>query len=295
MRVIVLVGLGFLCPLVAARAVEDAATTPVSYNGTAPTATEISNWATGWTQPAVQPTGFTSTTGWNYCGSAGGNSAVYLGNGWVLTAAHVGAGDLTLGGVIYPMVPNSARTVGNADLLLFQVSPVPSLPALPIRSSDPKPGTCQVAMLGWGHANGDRSATWGYNTVTLANEVIPLTNNGVSYSTTDFLTQTQGSSSNIYQVVEGDSGGADFIFNSTSKVWELAGVNEAMVSNNGVAPFYSAMVQLDIYQAQIAAITAPVTDTPAMPPWAIGLLAGTLAWVAAPMVGGRMSESAVKS
>ncbi len=138
-------------------------------------------------------------------------------------------------------------------------------------------------MLGWGHVNGDRVPTWGYNTVNFINEPVNLSNNGVNYSTADFLTETQGGTSNIYQVVEGDSGGGDFIYNPTSKMWELAGINEAQVSNNGNAPFYSAMVQIDLYQSQILAITAPVADTPALPPWAIGLLAGTLVWVATPI------------
>ena len=281
MRVFVLVGLLFAPG--AAHAVENVATTPVSYNGTAPTATDIANWSTGWTQPSVQPTGFTSTTGWNYCGSVNGNSAVYLGNGWVLTAAHNSTGNFWLGGVTYPQVPNSAKTFGAADLILFQVAPAPALPALPIRATDPKAGTCQVAMLGWGHANGDRSVTWGYNTVTNVKQPITLQNNGTTYTTTDFLTLTQTSYGNNYQVVEGDSGGAGFIFNPTTRVWELAGMNEAVVSNNGAGPFYSAMVQLNTYQAQIAAATATVADTPALPPWAVGLLAGTLIWVAAPM------------
>jgi hypothetical protein len=287
-RVLVLIGL--LASLSTARAIEDVATTPVSYNGTAPTGTNITNWATGWTQPAVQPTGYTSTTGWNYVGSVNGNSAVYLGNGWVLTAAHVGVSDLSLNGVIYPMVPNSTKTFGSADLILFQVSPAPALPSIPIRATAPKPTVCQTAMIGWGHANGDRSPTWGYNTVTYVTTTIQLANNGVNYSTTDFLTLTQGSSGNNYQVVEGDSGGAAFIFNSTTQMWELAGVNEAMVSNNGVAPFYSALVQLSAYQPQIAAAMTPVTDTPALPPWAMGLLAGTLAWVASPMCTVRRSS-----
>ncbi len=122
---IVLVGLGFLLPLRAAWAIEDVATNPVSYNETPPTATNIPLWTSGWTQPTVQPDGFTSTTGWNYVGSVNGNSAVYLGNGWVLTAAHVGANNLTLNGTIYPMVANTAKTIGSVDLLVFRVAPWP--------------------------------------------------------------------------------------------------------------------------------------------------------------------------
>jgi hypothetical protein len=49
------------------------------------------------------------------------------------------------------------------------------------------------------------------------------------------------------------------------------------------------MVQMDVYQAQIATIMTPVADSPTLPPWALGLLAGTLAWVAAPMGAWRRS------
>jgi len=55
-----------------------------AYDTTAPTSANIPNWNTGW--PA------SNATGWNYVGQDNGSSAVYLGNGWVLTAAHVGAG-----------------------------------------------------------------------------------------------------------------------------------------------------------------------------------------------------------
>src|ERR1700677_3611250 len=69
-----------------ARAVEDDGTSPASYQETAPTNTNIPNWLSGWTQPSVQPTGTTYTTGWNYVGTDDEASAVYLGYGWFLTA-----------------------------------------------------------------------------------------------------------------------------------------------------------------------------------------------------------------
>ena len=129
--------------------------------------------------------------------------------------------------------------------------------------------------------------TWGFNTATssYANYPVTLTAtvNGVSESlyTNDFLTLTQNGTTNNYQVVAGDSGGPDFIYNGTTKAWELAGLNQVMFSNNGSAPFASGMVQLDTYLPQINAIMAPANDGPAMPDWAMGLLAVSLVAIAA--------------
>src|SRR5262245_6711238 len=44
-----------------------------------------------------------------------GLSAVYLGDGWILTANHVGAGDVQIGAVVYPWVPGSAVRLSNPD------------------------------------------------------------------------------------------------------------------------------------------------------------------------------------
>ena len=41
-------------------------------------------------------------------GVRGGLSAIYLGNGVVLTANHVGAGDVSFGGTVYPYLPGTA-------------------------------------------------------------------------------------------------------------------------------------------------------------------------------------------
>src|SRR3989442_5217361 len=59
-------------------------------------------------------------------GVRGGCSAIYLGSGVVLTASHVGAGDVTFGGISYSCVPGSACHHSNddrnyQDLLMFQI------------------------------------------------------------------------------------------------------------------------------------------------------------------------------
>jgi hypothetical protein len=265
-----------------------------TYNESAPTNSNIANWNSEWLQPVVQPSGTTYTTGWNYVGSVNGNSAVYLGNGWVITCAHVGVGNLTLNGNQgYNVVANSTQTFthsGNTvDLVMFQVSPAPALPALPIRSTAPVADSSQVAMLGWGHLNGDRDPTWGLNTITQVNQSETLTDNGVTYTSNDFITLTSYDAhltvTNNYELVIGDSGGGDFIYNSTTQLWELAGINEGASDPDstppGTAPYGSVFVQLNTYATQInqlVASTAPniSADAPTMPQWGLIALASLL-------------------
>ncbi len=87
--------------------------------------------------PALDP-------GWAHVGSRGGLGAIYLGNGWVLTARHVGIGEVDFGGVTYPPVEGSmvqleafGRPAAKADLVLFQIDPAPDLPVLRLRERSP--------------------------------------------------------------------------------------------------------------------------------------------------------------
>ena len=73
--------------------------------------------------------------GWHHVGSRARNgmTVIYLGDGWILTANHVGAEDIRLGGVVYSAVMGSARRVINedrtlTDLLLYRIEGNPSLP-----------------------------------------------------------------------------------------------------------------------------------------------------------------------
>ncbi len=258
------------------------------YNTTAPTNSDIPSWTTGW--------GAANVTGWNYVGQiAGGASGVYVGNGWVLTAGHVGAGSFVLGNGsaagTYSVVSGSAQSIPvnetqTVDVALFQVTPVPNLPALRIATSPPvafsatTPGT-MIALLGFGGSHG---LTWGYDTITDINEAI--TPDGLpQFLSNDFLTQndtvTRGSSTitNNSAVVSGDSGGGDFAFNPAAQAWELAGINEVMGADNGVN--VSGYVQLNTYASQINEIVfGPATDTPTMPFAGLVILAVALVAIA---------------
>jgi hypothetical protein len=245
-------------------------------NETAPTGSNIPNWNVGWTQPQGQ----SGITGWNYVGlvAGGGGSAsgIYLRNGWVLTAGHVGAGNFTLGSGTYTVVPNTAYTgftatidgtVSNADITVFQVQPdgvttfsLPNLSPLPIATSQPALGS-QMAMLGYGDGNSQvGTETWGLNVVTARNEAVSIN----SFVTNDI--ETTYGASNVYYVVLGDSGGGDFIYHSSKSEWQLAGFNEAVDTNTNDSYF----VQLSTYASQINAVTAQ--PVPALRWWGWAVL-----------------------
>jgi hypothetical protein len=235
-----------------------------AYLTTAPTDTDIANWNTGWAE--------SGTTGWNYVGQInGGASATYLGNGWVLTAGHVGPGTFDLNGNTYSEISGSAQTIGTADLSLFQIDTTSSnngtvlnlsplaLSAAPPTAFDGTSGS-SVVMIGYGSPGGNES--WGVNTVTQINQSITV--EGYPYTSNDFLTAlgttTVGGNSitNSAQLVSGDSGGGDFIRDPVTGLWELAGINEAVGQNAQGQTVYSAFVQLNTYEPQIEAIVNPV-------------------------------------
>jgi hypothetical protein len=235
------------------------------FDTTPPTSTDIPNWNTGW--------GSVGITGWDYVGQINGASGVYLGNGWVLTAGHVGIGNFTLSGTTYSAISGSAQGIGTADITLFQISTRPALPSLVLPLAPPVPFSqfqtgSSVAMLGYGGGAGE---TWGLDTVTQINQLIDLRPT-YPYITNDFLTingtyfDGPASVTNNSQVVAGDSGGGDFIFNIATQTWELAGINEVTGSGtfNSQNVTFSGMVQLNTYQAQIASIITPPTPEPAL-------------------------------
>lgn len=239
-----------------------------SFNTTAPTSSDIPNWTTGWGDPSI--------TGWNYVGivnggpANGGGSGVYLRNGWVITAGHLGnIQTFSLNGTNYPVIANSTVGLtdsnGIPDVTLFEIAWRPSLPDLPVATRAPAPLSAfhngsQVAMIGYGGGVGE---TWGLNTVT-ANDILVQVNN--YFTTMDFETAfgttTAGtrSATNYYTLVVGDSGGGDFINNSTSSRWELAGLNEAIDTDKD-----SYLIELSYYASQINTITSTPAPVPILP------------------------------
>jgi hypothetical protein len=100
-----------------------------------------------------------------------GDRGVYLGNGWVITANHVGAGATNFPGVgAFAAAPGSEVRLHNpagsglsafTDLLLYRLASDPGLPALSIAAS-PAPVGGLVTLIGDGGAitPGDAPTQW---------------------------------------------------------------------------------------------------------------------------------------
>jgi hypothetical protein len=200
--------------------------------------------------------------GWANIGTLGGGTGIYLGDGWVLTAAHVGAGAITLQGIAYNPVPGSAVQLTNntpgktalSDLLLFQLSSMPAgLGSLTLASSTPTLNM-PVVMIGAGRDRGaftqwtidqattpwtwtevssggnaagyqtleSRAMRWGTNTIDATDVWFAESPSGPDVKSFATLFEDSGLSDNEAQASLGDSGGAVFTHNGSS--WELHGV-----------------------------------------------------------------------
>jgi len=227
------------------------------YNTNDNISSTLSGWTNGW--------GAGNTNdGWNYVGQVGGGSdasGVYLGNGWVITAGHVGAHNFTLGTNTYNATGYSDTnftftyfgTTYYADLNLFKISTTSTngnalLPTNNLTLVPPYNTTGQtLVMIGYGDASVGRQKSWGINTVTTNNLLVPL--GGYPYTTVDFGTAYGTNSygtTNSAVLVTGDSGGGDFIKSGGN--WYLAGLNEAVSGNN------SYFINLGYYSSQIAQV-----------------------------------------
>jgi len=252
------------------NAVEVVAGGTTNYN----TTDNIGGTVSGWTNGVSAGN---TNTGWNYVGQAGlyDLSAVYLGSGWVLTAAHVypeNTNIFTLNGNAYNLTgtsfTNFTYSGNSADLTLFQISTVAtngfnlSLPSLTIDSNSLTNNLSKVVMIGYG---GTGQESWGYNTVTYSSGYLgdsPWNSVGfeTSYGTNSFPSFT-----NSAILVNGDSGGGDFVKVGTN--WELAGINVGVGSSSN-----SGFVQLGFYDSQILADMNSVPEPSAYLLMGVGLL-----------------------
>jgi len=179
-------------------------------------------------------------SGFEHVGARGSLSGIYLGAGWVLTAAHVGAGDLTLGGVRYPAVADSQvrlRAGDGADsppdLLLYRIDPHPDLPPLRIGRATP-PAGAEVLLFGCGVGRGERlqfrglpgwdwsgekACRWGTNEVAHLRVFDAQKGSRTRAFATEF---TPGTSDREAQAAHADSGGA--VVCRAGGRWELCGV-----------------------------------------------------------------------
>ncbi|MEM0969152.1 MAG: trypsin-like peptidase domain-containing protein [Verrucomicrobiota bacterium] len=190
---------------------------------------------------------------WKNVGQIERSTGIYLGNGFVLTAAHVGAGAFrTSDGRSYSSDSSDVHYFKNydgsqADLCLFRIrfqsqDPIASFPAIPLTTALPVQGTPQV-LLGAGAGgkergkrfawNDDYHVRWGINVIE---EIYSVPMPTSQYSSFGFATKFERHSMDS-QAAPGDSGGGVFFFNESKKRWELSGVIVAVDSRFGGADF----------------------------------------------------------
>ncbi|MGJ8653893.1 MAG: hypothetical protein ACSHX8_11510 [Opitutaceae bacterium] len=194
--------------------------------------------------------------GFDYVGKVNGSTGVYIGDGWVLTADHVGAGTFNLDGTNYSYNGIDSHQIGGADLRLFKLSTNPLLAPLSISTTSPTISD-DVVMIGAGRSPSSATPTtwhvdtdpdpwvWSTSTFTEADttidgftttstktkrwgtNVIEDTTSTLSYLSytdmsaiiTDF--DQVGGTAYESQAVTNDSGSGLFIDNGSG--WELAG------------------------------------------------------------------------
>ena len=185
--------------------------------------------------------------GWANLATRSSLTAVYLGRRWMLTANHVGAGNVVLQGQTYSPVPGSAIRFENpdtsqADLMVFKIFGDPGLPRLDIPSSPPVVGDPLIAIgnglnrgsattftegggYNWGIGN---SMRWGTNIVSEINLLV-----GMTYSFAATFTHPLDPSATNDEAAgaNGDSGGAAFI--KIGGDWYLAGTVFAISQYTG--------------------------------------------------------------
>lgn len=111
----------------------------------------------------------TDDRGWDNVGILRGSSGVYLGNRWVITAAHVGSRDVEFPGIgVFEFEPGSAIQLKNpvdrelsefADILLYRLKDDPQLPPIQIATTAPEVGE-EVTLIGNGRTRLDELTFW---------------------------------------------------------------------------------------------------------------------------------------
>jgi hypothetical protein len=183
--------------------------------------------------------------GWVNVGNCNAWTAVYLGRGWVLTAAHVGVSNIELDGTTYSADFGSRERVFNsdgtaADLLLFRIDPEPNLPPLEIATESPPIGT-PIVMVGSGLGRGEKTAgrgrvgfswqepslkRWGTSLVHeyLHDQSVGFTD---AFATRFSIAKTAHEA----HAAHGDSGGA--VFARLEGRWQLVGILMAVDRHPG--------------------------------------------------------------
>ncbi len=219
---------------------------------------------------------------WNHVGMVGMGSGIYLGDGYVLTSAHVGCYPFRMndGSVYKPdyktwkvfQNPNNSKS----DLAIFRVSfegasSLASLAEIPIATKGRVDST-PILLLGTGYTQhsevnkltltGSQITLPGYNVLPQRSLVWAL--NQSSSKVEQAIKSVNGATTQCFstrfeeqiysgQVVQGDSGGAAFQFNQATAKWELVGCIVATSGEKTYAAFgnKSFIADLEVYLHQM--------------------------------------------
>ncbi len=118
--------------------------------------------------------------GWNNVAHMSGATAVYLGDGWMITANHVSDGPVSFSngqvinvlpgsdvGFFNPSSTGAPLTGMTPDLRMFHLATTPNLPSLQVSTTTPTAGTT-VTMIGAGLDHSPNLIGWDINSTTLA-------------------------------------------------------------------------------------------------------------------------------
>lgn len=230
---------------------------------------------------------------WKHVGKVGMGSGIYLGDGYVLTSAHVGCYPFQIfDGSFYRPDYTSWRILElengtKSDLAVFRVeipngfSTLAKLASIEIADESPR-AEDTVLMMGTGlqqnptpaamSSNGKILAVLGYNLdhrratrggVNLVEEVRDLPVTTGDRETYCFTTRFDRGIFEA-QASDGDSGGATFAYDGDSRRWRLAGCIIAVSQKDGFVPFGSQTFLADLsrYRNQISTILAGDTPSP---------------------------------
>jgi hypothetical protein len=252
--------------------------------------------------------------GWDHVARIGGNSGVYLRNGWILTANHVETRRVLLEGEYYDVVDGTEIRLEDAsgtpiDLKVYGIYPMPSLPELPIRLQTTLP-TGGVKLIGRGRDRGvftdsDDPLVWtpppdppstpieGYDWASTksmrwgTNEVVgywpgdPFDTEAF-YMVFDEMGEPNRTADES-QTADGDSGGGVFAKNSSGD-WELAGIlyvfggYQGQSNSSALYGNWTGAVDLAVYRDDIMTLTSEPVPEPGL---ALQLVSGSglLLWL----------------
>lgn len=229
---------------------------------------------------------------WEHVGMVGMGSGIYLGDGYVLTSAHVGCHPFrTSNGTAYRPEYRSWRVLTNpdggaSDLAVFRVS-IPAgdtglakLGSLPIGETSRTDMAGPLVMIGTGHVEKHIPAAHTGPSVTLGYEIVAHREKRLGINSLDKVIEKPVATPGGYrtrcfasnfdpkhgeaQATAGDSGGASFAYNSKHGRWELVGCIIAASQLQDYVPFGARTYLGDIgsYRDQLPAVAAD-TESPA--------------------------------